>query len=126
MGITASSLACMKPLFRTCFSKSGYLTSNTTALAWSPSPPRRASRSTNNNSPGEIHLHENFDKSIRVETVIEAHLARDSSDEEARIGYREERGEIAKVLTRKDIWNKSLTGDTSAWRFSIPEGLNVV
>jgi hypothetical protein len=122
MGITASSLACMKPLFRTCFSKSGYLTSNTTALAWSPSP-RRASRSTNNNAPGEIHLHENFDKSIRVETVIEAHSARDNSDEEARIGYRLERGEIANVLTRKDSWIKGLTGDTIDWPFSAPEGL---
>jgi hypothetical protein len=58
--------------------------------------------------------------------VIEAHSDRDNSDEEARIGYRPERGEIANVLTRKDSWNKGLMGDISDWPFSAPEGLKVV
>jgi hypothetical protein len=96
----------MKPLFRKYFSKSAYLPSNATAArTWSPSP-RRVICTTNNNGSEDIYLHDNFNKSIRVETVIEAHSTRDSSDVETGIGFRTERGEIADMLKGMDSWNK--------------------
>jgi hypothetical protein len=124
MGITATSLACMKPLFRKCFSQSRYLASNTTAQAWN-TPPRRPVCNNNNNGLEELHLHENLSKSIRVDTIIATHSARHSSDTEVGTGLRPE-SEIANMRPKVGSWNESLTGDISDWRLPSSEGSKVV
>ena len=124
MGITASSLACLKPLFRTCFSHSRYLASNTTVPPWNTSPLSRVR--SNNNGPEELRLRENPAKSIRVETVIDTHSARDSSDVEAGIGLRSEGSQMSSVLIGMNSWNNGPVGDISVSRFPIHKGLKVI
>lgn len=124
MGITASSLACLKPLFRTCFSHSRYLPSNTTAPPWNTQPLGRVY--SNSNGPEELRLRETLAKSIRVETVIATHSTPDNSDTEARIGLRSERSQMATVPIGGNNWNNSSVGDIGVSRFPVHEGVRVV
>ena len=124
MGITASSLACLKPLFRTCFSHSRNLASNTTAPPWNT--PQLGRVYSNSNGPEELRLRENLAKSIRVETVIATHSVPDSSDTESRIGFGSPRGGVASVPIGANNWNNSSVGDISVSHFPIHEGVRVV
>jgi hypothetical protein len=110
MGITASSMACLRPLFRSCLSHSRYLTSNpTTTSAWNATPVRVRS----SNGLNQLHLHEIPPKAIRVTTVIDAHSSRESRDLEAAIGPTEERSNPPSMYRGEVGWNESPTGDTS-------------
>ena len=110
MGITASSMACLRPLFRSCLSHSRYLESNPTApSAWNATPVRLHS----NNGLNQLHLHEIPPKAIRVTTVIDAHSLRESRDLEAAIGPKKERSNPPIMYGGTVDWNESSTGDTS-------------
>lgn len=106
MGIAASSLACTKPLFRDCFSKSRHSISNATNTSnWTQALGRRAC-STNSPCTEELGLHEHAAKSIRVQTVIDIHSAQGSSDIEAGIGRRSEGSEITTLPVGTDSDNR--------------------
>jgi hypothetical protein len=113
MGIAASSLACLRPLFRRIYqSSSMYLGSVTTVNhPGNLSRPHYVSSRRSRNRREELELQNNFAKAIHVTTVINAHSSRDTErdDEEAGTGDRIHEGsEITIVSSGEDGWNKSV------------------
>jgi hypothetical protein len=108
MGIAASSLACLRPLFRSIYlSSSMYLGSTTTVNT--PSRLRYVYSRSHDRREG-LELQNNFAKAIHVTTVINTHSSRESGrDVEVGMGGPiQERSEITNTSTGKDDWNKSL------------------
>jgi hypothetical protein len=115
MGIAASSLACLRPLFRRIFqSNSMYLGSATTANNPENLPRLHYVTSKGPNRREELELQSNFAKAIHVTTVINTHSSRNAGrDEEVDVGGRIHEGsEITMVSAGEDGWNKSLTSST--------------
>lgn len=115
MGIAASSLACLRPLFRSMHLSSIHLGSNTTVNNPGNLSRHRYFSSRSRNRPEELELQNNFAKAIRVTTVINTHSSRDTGrDVEVGMGGQIQEGsEITITSNREDGWNKNLSGDNT-------------
>lgn len=130
IGITASSMACLRPLFQAFFSRSRHLGSSSFE-----GPRRYSSRVTgaprNPNNLESIRLRESLAKNILVTTVIDTRSARESRDVEMLGDHRMERSNSTRGLTGVDAWKvrKKRSLDESSDDLSYPpayEGVEVV
>jgi hypothetical protein len=113
MGIAASSIACLRPLFRSIYiSYSTHLSSETAVNA--PAGNRYASRKGHHRLP-EPNLFDNVERSIHVTTVINTHSAPDSrTDLEAgMVCQGQKRSEITITSDENDGWSKNLSADNA-------------
>lgn len=105
MGITASSIACMRPLFHAFLSRSKLVGSS-----HHDAPALRRSRvgyirSNSNKGTEDFRLHQNLAKSIRVTTVIDTHSARETRDLENDFYLGPEMVRTPKGAGRNSYWD---------------------